>query len=132
MTTAKFFTLGEASKQTGIQKSTLSKALKSGKLSYVDKTSAGYKIDPAELFRVFPKKPLEAVSSERLDTPQETHEINELKAKLHAQDKLMQRLESENKDLKADRDEWREQARSLRLLTDQRSKSRGFWSWFKS
>ena len=36
----KYLTLGEASKETGVQKSTLSKALKSGKLSYFDKTSA--------------------------------------------------------------------------------------------
>ena len=74
MTIGKYLTLGEASKETGVQKSTLSKALKSGKLSYVEKTSAGYKIEPSELFRIYPRKPRRTVSdtvvSERLDTPE--------------------------------------------------------------
>ena len=74
MTTGKYLTLGEASKETGVQKSTLSKALKSGKLSYFEKTSAGYKIEPSELFRIYPRKPQATVSdtaaSERLDTPE--------------------------------------------------------------
>ncbi len=50
-------TMGQAAKETGISKATLSKALKSGRLSYVAKSTAGYEIDPAELFRVFPPKP---------------------------------------------------------------------------
>ncbi len=50
-----YFSLGQAAKEAGVAKSTISKALSSGKLSYTEKNSAGYKIDPAELFRVFPK-----------------------------------------------------------------------------
>jgi hypothetical protein len=50
-----YFSLGQAAKEVGVAKSTISKALSSGKLSYSEKNSAGYKIDPAELFRVFPK-----------------------------------------------------------------------------
>jgi hypothetical protein len=49
------FSLGQAAKEAGVAKSTISKALSSGKLSYTEKGTAGYKIDPAELFRVFPK-----------------------------------------------------------------------------
>jgi len=50
-----YFSLGQAAKEAGVAKSTISKALSSGKLSYAEKGSAGYKIDAAELFRVFPK-----------------------------------------------------------------------------
>lgn len=50
-----YFSLGQAAKEAGVAKSTISKALSSGKLSYAEKGTAGYKIDPAELFRVFPK-----------------------------------------------------------------------------
>ncbi len=35
-------TMGQAAKETGISKATLSKALKSGRLSYVAKSTAGY------------------------------------------------------------------------------------------
>jgi hypothetical protein len=67
-----YLSLGEAAKAAGVAKGTISKALKSGKLSYSEKTSAGYKIDTSELFRVFPRKPLETPQSERLETPPET------------------------------------------------------------
>ena len=50
-----YLSLGQAAKEAGVAKSTISKALSSGKLSYAEKGTAGYKIDPAELFRVFPK-----------------------------------------------------------------------------
>jgi hypothetical protein len=79
-----YLSLGEAAKAVGIAKGTLSKALKSGKVSYVEKTTAGYRIDPAELFRVFPAKPLETHQSERLATPAETHEILLLRVRLEA------------------------------------------------
>jgi hypothetical protein len=50
-----YLSLGKAAKEAGVAKSTISKALSSGKLSYREKNSDGYQIDPAELFRVYPK-----------------------------------------------------------------------------
>lgn len=49
-----FLTLSQAAKETGRSKSTISKAIDTGKLSYIEKTTAGYKLDPSEVFRVFP------------------------------------------------------------------------------
>jgi len=48
-----YFTLGQAAKETGKSKSTISNAIKTGRLSCMEKTKEGYKIDPSELFRVF-------------------------------------------------------------------------------
>lgn len=45
--------LGQAAKETGMDKSTISRAIKSGKLSATRKENGSYEIDPAELFRVF-------------------------------------------------------------------------------
>lgn len=53
----------------GVSKGTVSKALKSGRLSYAEKTDNGYLIDTSELFRVFPPKQPETVETARLDTP---------------------------------------------------------------
>lgn len=106
-------TLGEASKATGVSKATLSKALKSGRLSYLEKTSAGYQIDPAELFRVFPTKRIETPARERLETAKETLDVEVLRIKLEA---MQQRAEA----AEADRDAWKEQAQRL-ALTDQRN-----------
>lgn len=116
MATGTYLTLGQASKETGISKPTLSKALKSGRLSYVEKTSAGYKIDPAELFRVFPKQPQETVNSEHLDTPIETpNETSHLQAVLDAKELIEKELRQQIDDLRSDRDEWRKQAQQLAL-----------------
>lgn len=52
----------------GVSKGTVSKALKSGRLSYAEKTDNGYLIDTSELFRVFPPKQKETVSESRSDT----------------------------------------------------------------
>ncbi len=53
----------------GVSKGTVSKALKSGRLSYAEKTDNGYLIDTSELFRVFPPKQPETVEHARLETP---------------------------------------------------------------
>jgi hypothetical protein len=47
-------TLGTAAKAAGVSKSTVHRALKSGRMSARSKDGASYQIDPAELFRVFP------------------------------------------------------------------------------
>jgi hypothetical protein len=48
------FTLGTAAKAAGVSKSTIHRAIKSGRMSARTKDGSGYQIDPAELFRVFP------------------------------------------------------------------------------
>jgi hypothetical protein len=50
-----YLSLGEAAKEAGAAKSTIPKALSPGKLAYQEKNSDGYKIDPAELSRVYPR-----------------------------------------------------------------------------
>lgn len=79
-----YLSLGEAAKAAGVAKGTLSKALKSGKLSYVEKTPAGYRIDPSELFRVFPPQRVETGQNERLETPLETAELAVMRVRLEA------------------------------------------------
>ena len=112
MTTVKYLTLGEASKETGVQKSTLSKALKLGKLSYFEKTSAGYKIEPSELFRIYPRKPLrtvtDTVASERLDTPERNPDFIRLQVEVEL---LRERLT----ETQEQRDKWQAQAMQLAL-----------------
>lgn len=47
-------TLGSAAKATGLSKSTLSRAIKAGRISAARSDAGAYEIDPAELHRVFP------------------------------------------------------------------------------
>lgn len=48
-----FLTLSQAAKRVGKSKATISKAIANGRLSVAKRDSNGFKIDPAELFRVF-------------------------------------------------------------------------------
>ena len=64
--TPTYFTLSQAAKETGKSKSVISKALKDGTMSHIEKDDSGYKIDPAELFRVFSQNPVLERERERL------------------------------------------------------------------
>ena len=48
------YTLGTAAKAAGVSKSTVHRAIRTGKISARSKDGAGYEIDPAEFHRVFP------------------------------------------------------------------------------
>ena len=115
------YTLGEAAKATGKSKATISKAIKSGRVSARKDETGTFHIDPSELHRVYPS----TVHSERKDTPANTPEmtdiggtIRELQARLEAAHERLSDKETVIADLKEDRDRWRQQATAL--LTDQR------------
>lgn len=82
-------TLSQAAKLTRKSKSTLNRAIKSGRLSAVRNEDGTFSIDPSELLRVFPETALER-SSERADgrslnrpgTGMELAEINALRVEL--------------------------------------------------
>lgn len=120
------YTLGEAAKATGKSKATISKAIKSGRVSAHKDDSGTFHIDPSELHRVYPP----AVSSEQQETRVNTiartdsdGTIRELQARLEAARERLSDKEAVIADLREDRDRWRQQATAL--LADQRPKS-----WF--
>ena len=123
-----FFTLNQAAKETGKSKGTISKYIKSGKLSYVSKDETGYKIDPSELFRVFPKQTQETDTNEQLETLEKHIETSsEHKALEREIELLRERLNDKDdviKDLRNRLDTETEERRKLTLmLTDDRPKS---------
>jgi hypothetical protein len=97
-----FLTLGQAAKATGKSKGTLSKAVSSGMLAVAEKIGNQYKIDPAELFRVFPQKEetFQNVSYEQMETPKETIGNGELQLKIKHLEELLRREESAHADTK--------------------------------
>ena len=121
------YTLGDAARATGKSKATISKAIKSGRVSARKDETGTFHIDPSELHRVYPP----AVSSEHKETPANTPEkvdingtIRELQARLEAAHERLSDKETVIADLREDRDRWRQQATAL--LSDQRPK--GFFS----
>ena len=117
------YTLGEAAKATSKSKATISKAIKSGRISAQKDETGTFHIDPSELHRVYPP----TVSSEQEETPANTiiradiaGTIRELQARLEAAHERLSDKEGVIADLREDRDRWRQQASAL--LADQRPK----------
>ena len=113
-------TLGQAAKETGLSKPSISKAIKTGRLSAVKTESGEYQIDPVELFRVYP-----ATSKPKANTLQEEtlSLLNGLQAALDAMRELLGQVEGERDDLRrrldeeaADRRASAEEVRRLTLL----------------
>ena len=107
-------TAGTAAKAVGETKSTITKAIASGKLSAIKNDNGAWEIDASELYRVYPPTPLETVKIEQNDTLKETDGNSK---EIEALERLLKAAEEQIDDLKADRDEWRKQANQL-LLTN--------------
>lgn len=117
--------LSQAAKLTEKSKSTINRAIKTGKLSATRHDDGSYSIDPAELSRVFKMEPED--SSKRSGTEPDGTRLLE---RIEALEAMLSREREVSADLKEDRDRWRQQATAL--LTDQRpptlSQTR-WWPW---
>src|SRR5688572_346725 len=131
METPMYLTLGQAAKQSGIGKATLSRYIKQGKLSAQKQEDGSYRIDASELDRIQSiMRPPAEQPPEQNETPIETRmlqrEISLLRETLEQKDKIIV-------DVMTERDRWAHMAESLqeekqKLLTDGRAGSgRGFW-----
>lgn len=132
------YTLGEAAKASGKSKATISKAIKSGRLSAVREENGSFSIEASELHRVYPTNVdgnQERTARTLLETPENTSLVRELQARLEAAQERLADKEALIADLREDRDRWRQQASAL--LPDQRAvpspdqppvqRSKGFW-----
>lgn len=64
------FSLGQAAKEVGKSKTTISRAINSGKISANGNSENGYQIQPCELFRVFKRvTPVQPSHSDEVDVP---------------------------------------------------------------
>jgi hypothetical protein len=120
------YTLGDAAKAVGKSKTTLHRAIKSGRISAIKLEDGSYAIDPSELHRVFPPV-TEVIPKEafpRNDTERQGNALETLRIQLEMQEKEREReralLQETIADLREDRDKWRQQATAL--LEDHRPK----------
>jgi predicted dehydrogenase len=117
-------TLGQAALETGMAKSAISRAIKSGRLSARKTENGSFEIDPAELFRVYP--PASSRNSEtqpqgeRIATPGETNGLHREVAVLR---ELIEEIKGERDGLRGERDRLlrviEEQAGTVKQLTHQ-------------
>jgi excisionase family DNA binding protein len=106
-----FITLGQAAKQLGVSKSTLSKYIHQGKLSAQKQADGSYRIDPAELDRVRTVlRPHPEPSAEHSDTPVDTRliqqELDRLRDLLVERERTLAERDRRIEDLVRERDRW--------------------------
>jgi hypothetical protein len=120
------YTLNDAAKATGKSKTTIHRAVKSGKISASKMENGAYSIDPSELHRVFPRVTQEQQEerSEAIQTEHQGNTLGILRMQLESIEKERERerqqLQETIVDLREDRDKWRQQATAL--LEDKRPK----------
>ncbi|WP_072242739.1 hypothetical protein [Pannonibacter indicus] len=121
----------EAAKRTGKSVPTITRAIKTGRISAEKNDAGGYMIDPAELFRVFPAVTRNRGASPKtldFETPDSALETLLLQEKVNS-------LEAALANATAERDEWRDQAKRLAMALPapgaepQKKQPQSFWAW---
>jgi len=120
------FTLGQAAKEAGVSKTSLHRAIKSGRVSANRNDNGTLSIDPAELFRVFPRNsgtvagngPLEqtVTAQEQPGTGAGTAETVALQAQVSILESQMSMLREHFDEMKSQRDAWQRQAEQAQRL----------------
>jgi predicted site-specific integrase-resolvase len=118
-------TLGTAAHAVGVSKSTLRRAIQTGRLSATRRDDGSYEIDPAELARVFPRPSADTPEMARHDTGNETGALQrEVTVLREVVEDLRRRLDASEVERR------QTQERLTALLTDQRpAKRRKWWPW---
>lgn len=109
------YTLGQASKETGVSKPTLSRAIKKGDLSADGGGGKPYKIDPSELGRWLTGYRERNPEVVQVTTPSETGETPSVNNELQAEvDALRKQIEQGELERERERDGFKEHIEDLR------------------
>lgn len=138
------YSLSEAAKATGKNKTTIQRAIKTGKISAIKGDSGSYEIDPSELHRVFP--PADAQRDAQRPQSNDTQQgkiapdSSYLDRTVELEKELAVARERAN-GLEAQKDQMTDTINDLRkrldssegrvtaLLADNRPKRRSWWPW---
>lgn len=125
------YTLSKAAEATGKGKSTIHRAIKSGKISAHRHEDGSYTIHAAELHRVFPLAPPKPVSR-NLQNPQKeppSVELEVLRVKAEMLEEQLTRERETVDDLRRRLDRAEDRVLALSAPQAQREPHRGFLSW---
>jgi hypothetical protein len=106
-----------------LNKTTILRAIKSGKISGVKDENGEWHVEPAELHRVYPPVAVSATRSDALQRYAPADE--ELGARVFLAEQRLTDLKALLEEMRVERDAWRDQAQRL-ALTDQRER-RPWW-----
>lgn len=117
------YTAGQAAKATGVATATITRALKSGKISGQKDINGAWIIDPAELHRVFPPVSLKEREKSFMKQNATPYEMDERPSESDALQREIQVLREALSDVREDRDKWRDMAERLSIAPPITSKA---------
>ena len=125
------YTLGQAAKAADVSKTTIQRAIKSGRISASRQGDGSYVIDPAELHRAFPRDGHPDGEMKQSVTATAT---GALRVEVEMLREQLAMLKDERNDLRTERDRLlfviETQAAQVKQLTDQRpARRRRWWPW---
>lgn len=121
------YTLGQAAKATGKSKTTIQRAVAKGLVSGEKGRNGEYRIDPAELHRVFPLKNFETVPKNTTWNETRPHgDPTELAVRIKGLEEMLVREREALDEIRADRDAWKQQATAL---LSEPVRTRRWWPW---
>jgi hypothetical protein len=130
------YTLAAAATATGLNKTTILRAIKSGKISGAIDEHGHWHLEPAELHRVYPPvaRLAENSGAAQRDAAFEAVAAAELKFKFALAEERLSELKADLEDMRSQRNAWQAQAERI-ALTDQRAQQesqeeqRSRWWW---
>lgn len=127
------YTLSSAAKATGKGKSTIHRAIKTGKISAQRHADKSYTIDAAELHRVFPLAPPEPITRNEQNPQEEppSVELEVLRVKATMLEAQLTRERETVDDLRRRLDRAEERVLALSAPQAQREPQRGFLGWLR-
>jgi hypothetical protein len=125
-------TLGEASKQSGFAKSSLSKAISKGRLAAVRSENGMYAIDEAELARFVEAnvRPIRVDTLPNGPSAQSGTAVDELitaRVRADVAEKMLLVLQAQLAEMTAQRDRWERRFDQLKLPAANTSECRSWW-----
>ncbi|WGR61632.1 hypothetical protein E3U26_12700 (plasmid) [Paracoccus ferrooxidans] len=138
------YSLSEAAKATGKNKTTIQRAIKSGKISASKGDGGSYEIDPSELHRVFPltvaqrdAQHMQSNDTQQAKSPPESSHIDrvvELEKELAVTRERANGLEAQKDQMADTINDLRKrldssETRVTALLADNSPKRRSWWPW---
>lgn len=109
------YTAGQAAKATGVATATITRALKSGKISGRKDDNGAWIIDPSELHRVFPPVSLKERENSFMKQNATLNAMDERQSESNVLQREIQVLRETLADVREDRDKWRDMAERLSI-----------------
>jgi excisionase family DNA binding protein len=126
------YTLAEAAKATGTNKTTVLRAIKSGKITGTKDEHGTWWVEPAELHRVYPPAELRTDAGSDATQRYAPATAAALDAQIAGVRTTAELLRSQLEDVRKDRDHWRDQAQRLVLPSPKSEKPMTWWQWLRS